>query len=614
MLKNRAGGSAARARRVGVSAILGGGLLFASAGFTPPTLATIQPSEVRPGMRGYGLTVFRGTEPEKFDVEVIDVLENFRPDQDLVLIKTPHPLLDHAGSVAGMSGSPIYLENRLLGAYAYGWAFGKDPIAGVTPIANMMRELDRPLLHAMGPVPAAAAKPAAKKLGSYLGGEKRDAFFALSQASARRHDDGAQFRPAATPLLVGGMVPSVAALLRDKLAPLGLEVLEAAGGSASRQKTGPSAFVDGGSLAVALIRGDVQATAVGTVTHVQGRRSIAFGHPMLELGELSLPTATSRVLHVLASERSSFKIAEALVPLGALIHDRQSAVVIDSQEQPHTIPVELTIRGLPEGQRAHWRMEIADQRTLTSSLLLTALASALGASVNDASDTMFHAESVVTLRGRGKRRLVDEGFSSAGAGHPLALSRLRVFDMLEVAYENPFERLSVDGISITLDVRFGHDVTEIVGAQLARDELDPGEPARVVLTLRPYEGALEQRVVEVPLPASYAGEHLELELSSADRAKLPQPLARSVDDVLLAVESGLPSSSLAIGIERKNRGLRIAGYVLRDLPGSALDALDTSHDTSRSISFVSEPYLTVPMGRLLVGAAKLGLDVRKEKR
>ncbi len=581
-------------------------LLFASAGFTPVTKTTIAPSEVRPGMHGYGLTVFRGTEPERFDVEVIDVLENFRPDQDLVLIKTPHPLLDHAGSVAGMSGSPIYLEDRLLGAYAYGWSFGKDPIAGVTPIANMLRELDRPLLHMLQPV-APEKRPKAPRLGSYSSGP-RDAFAGLARALHR--SEGAQFQPATTPLLVGGMAPNVAALLRDKLAPLGLEVLEAAGGSSSKAKQGPTKYVDGGAIAVSLIRGDVQATAVGTVTHVAGQRAIAFGHPMLELGELALPTATARVLHVLASERSSFKIAEALVPLGALIHDRQSAIVVDSKQQARSIPVDITLRGIPEGQRAQWHMEVADQHTLTGSLVLTALASAVGASVNDATDTMFSADSVVTLRGHGARRVHDEGFSAAGAGHPLALARLRAFELLEAAYENPFERVDIERIAITLDMRFGRDVSEIVAAQLAKDELDPGEPARVVLTLRPYEGALEQRVLEVPLPATYAGEHLELEFSNAERAKLPLPLPRSFDDVLHAIEVGYPASSVAVGIERKGRGLRVAGHVLRDLPGSALDALDTLHDTSRSISFLSEPYLTVPMGRIVVGSAKLGLDVR----
>src|SRR5215207_8553673 len=108
--------------------------------------ANVMPvSQVKRGMKGYGLTVFEGTRPERFDVEVIDVLKNFRPRQDLILVKTKHPRLEVAKVVAGMSGSPIYLENKMIGAYAYGWSFGAEPVAGVTPIENMIDDLVRPL-------------------------------------------------------------------------------------------------------------------------------------------------------------------------------------------------------------------------------------------------------------------------------------------------------------------------------------------------------------------------------------------------------------------------------------------------------------------------------------
>jgi len=602
---------------------LGGATLFFAAGFTPAALQTMSSSEVRAGMRGYGLSVFRGTEPERFDVEVIDVLENFRPDQDLVLIKTPHPLLDHAGSVAGMSGSPIYLEGRLIGAYAYGWAFGKDPIAGVTPIANMLKELDRPLLRPGSPL--ATPLPVAKTLtrrptqarprGSYLGGQRRDAFWALSRYAEQHPRGSSELVPVATPLLVGGLPARAAALLRERFAPLGLEVLEAAGGGGKRErKATPAGYVNGGSLAVTLLRGDIQATAVGTVTYVDGQRAVAFGHPMLDAGELALPTATARILHVLASERSSFKIAEALTPLGSLVHDRQSAVVVDTKERPRTIPVDIVLRGLAGMPRERWHVEAADHRLLTSSLVMTALASALGATANDAAEMMFRAESVVTLKNHGPQRVIDEGFAASGIGQPLALSRLRLFDLLEAAYDNPFGRAEVEHIAVTLDLRFGHEVSEIVGAQLARDELDPGEPARIVLTLRPFAQATEQRVIEVPLPATLAGEHLELEIVGGDRVQIEQLLPESLDDVLALVRSGLPSTSLAVVVERKSRGLSLAGHVVKDLPGSALNALATTHDTARSASFAMEQRIVLPLGRVVVGHANLGLDVRKEKR
>ncbi|MGB5416798.1 MAG: SpoIVB peptidase S55 domain-containing protein, partial [Polyangiales bacterium] len=130
------------------SLVWGGAIAQSTPGF-------IHVDEIRPGMKGYGLSVLRGTEPERFDVEVIDVLHQFRPNQDLILIRTPHPLLDRARGVAGMSGSPIYLDGRLAGAYAYGWSYGVDPVVGVTPIANMLAELKRPVRLDMFP----GAKP-----------------------------------------------------------------------------------------------------------------------------------------------------------------------------------------------------------------------------------------------------------------------------------------------------------------------------------------------------------------------------------------------------------------------------------------------------------------------
>src|SRR4051812_26998873 len=128
---------------VGLGVALGVAVPFARADVKP---ATISVDEIKDGMKGYGLTVFKGTEPERFDVEVVGVLRNFRPSQDLILVKTPHPRLNVTKNVRGMSGSPIYLDGRLAGAYAYSWSsFQVEPVAGVTPIAPMLTEMHRPI-------------------------------------------------------------------------------------------------------------------------------------------------------------------------------------------------------------------------------------------------------------------------------------------------------------------------------------------------------------------------------------------------------------------------------------------------------------------------------------
>lgn len=593
---------------------------MAASGATENNLKTMPVSEIQAGMKGYGLSVFEGTTPERFDVEVIGVLHKFRPDQDLVLIKTPHPLLNHTGSVAGMSGSPIYLDGRLIGAYAYGWSYGKDPIAGVTPISNMLKELERPrrpdAFPVAPPLPKTSRATPQPRHG-YQGGERRDAFWALNELTRKRGEfrnaGHSQLVPCATPLLVGGVTAPMARMLREHLSPLGLEVLEAASGSSARGDQGPAGYVDGGSIAVTLMRGDIQATAVGTVTHVAGKRAVAFGHPMLDAGEVGLPTATSRVIHVLASERSSFKMAEAIKPLGALIHDRQSAIVVDNDVTPAVIPVRIHVRGVPGLPRAIWNVELVSHRQLTPSLVLTALGSALGASLNDADDMMFHAESRVRIAGQGTQQVVDEGFAAGGISQIGALARLRVFDLLESAYMNPFGKAEVEGVEITVDVRFGRDVTELVSAQLTSDEIDPGEPARVLLTLQPYAGPVEQRVVELPVPASLAGEQLELEIMPGDQVRLERPIAQNLADVLANVRTALPSTSLVLSLQRKSRGMSLAGFVVRDLPGSMLDSLATGNDTARTPIFVTQERTTIPMGRVITGQAKLSLAVRKEK-
>lgn len=578
-----------------------------------PRLKLMSVSEVRPGMRGYGLTVLRGTEPERFDIEVIDVLHNFRPDQDLVLIKTPHPLLDHAGSVAGMSGSPIYIEDRLVGAYAYGWSFGKDPIAGVTPIATMLKELDRPLrpLPFMRPLPVAPRAAAAIEPRS-----PSDAFTALAQWT-RHHPQPhhGSLRPAATPLLVGGMPRGVADILREKLEPLGLSVLDAAGGGSTKaNKQADARYVDGGAIAVTLLRGDIQATGVGTVTYVDGKRLLGFGHPMLDAGEARLPTATARVLHVLASERSSFKIAEAITPLGALVHDRQSAIVVDNDVPAETIPVQIKLRGVPDAPRSVWNVEAASHRLLTSSLVLSAISSALGAAANDMSELAYRADTTVVLRKYGPQRVVEDGFSPLGLAQPAALARLRLFDLIDISFANPFELAQIERVEVELDLRFARDVIELVGARLAESEIDPGVPARVVLTLRAFDGQSEQRVIEVPLPSTLAGEQVEIELLPGNLARLEQPVPQNFADLLRIAKSGLPSTSLVINVQRKGRGVSLASHVIKNLPASALDLLLPSRDTSRATTFVSEERTVMPLGKVLVGQAKLSLEVRKEKR
>ena len=592
-------------------------------------------------MTGYGLTVFRGTEPERFDVEVIDVLHGFRPDQDLILIRTPNPILDHAHSVGGMSGSPIYLDGKLAGAYAYGWPFGRDPIAGVTPIANMLPEMDRPFrpdsIPGIRPLAGLRGRGARSQradrsnrrrssrglagLPAYRG-DRTDAFGPLRAHLARRPPVAeGRMRPAATPLMLGGFTDEVATVLGNELEGLGWVPLQGGGGRRARRRT-PRAnpeqrphFVDGGAIGVQLVRGDVSATAIGTVTHVgTGRRLVAFGHPMMNAGELGLPTSTARVLHILASVARSFKIAEAEEPLGTLVHDRQAAIVVDTGLEAPTVPMRLKLNGLVQPPRTEWNVELASQRLLTPMLIFSTLANAIKASSSDQTDVMFTARYTVTIDGMDPIRLEDHGYMTSGPGDIRALSRLRLFDLVEIAYGNPFQQSRLRNIDLELDLTFGDETLTIVEAAVASTEVDPGSTVDVRVRLRRFDQSEIIRTIPVQIPERLAGEDVKIDLTPGHQVSVEHPVPRDMQDLVNRVYQSYDARSVVAELKMPSRGLRFPGHVVRSLPRSALDALQRQSGTEPGNPFVTQVRQSVDVGQVVYGSADLTLTVRERPR
>jgi hypothetical protein len=610
---------------------------------------TIAVSELRPGMKGYGLTVFRGTQPERFDVEVIDVLDNFRPDQDLILVRTFHPVLDKAIVVGGMSGSPIYLDGKLAGAYAYGWLFGKEPVAGVTPIANMLAEMARPVdpavWKALGTLPeqlGAAAPQAARRararplsgLAPYLGRERTDAFTPLRQHAAAQGYAAVEERAAArgafaeagtrmpaliratTPLMLSGLDERVTELLNGELERFGLVALQAGGGGRRRRvpgaREGKPQFVDGGSLGVQLIAGDISATAIGTVTHVSGDRLVGFGHPMMNAGQPALPTCTARVVHVFASEQRSFKIAESIAPLGTMIHDRQAGVVIDTRLQADTVPLRLRVHGVAGAPRSEWNMQLASQRMVTPLLTLSSLFNALSVTAAERSDVVFSAKTRVRVQGHGAVELLDFGYTPIGFSNPLALAQLRMFDVIAATYGNPFEDSRIEGIEVDLDVRFEHDVVTILDALVGSTEVDPDSDVNVYVTLRRFAQPEEVRIVPVHVPATAAGEKIEIAFEPGNHVQIERPEPTSLAQILDNVQMGYPATSMVVSTKLPGHGLRLRGHVVHGLPGSALDMLQLASDSARPQPFATQTRTELAMERIVLGSARVTLEVRRE--
>ncbi len=606
----------------GLCFVLSASLFGAAVAQSSPGI--IHVDEIRSGMKGYGLSVFRGTEPERFDVEVIDVLDNFRPDQDLILIRTPHPLLDRARGVAGMSGSPIYLDGRLAGAYAYGWSYGTDPVVGVTPIASMLAELARPVRLEMfpgaRPLPSrpraetAAPRPSRERfagLPPFEGRRPVDAFSTIRavQKKQRREEGPLGLHRVSTPIMLGGFHDSVAHMLAQELEPLGFVATQAGtGGGAS---DGPDRFEAGGALAVELARGDISVVGVGTVTYIaRGGRTLAFGHPMMDAGTTGLPTATARVLHVLVSELRSFKIAEAARPLGTLVQDRQPAIVVEPDIAAARIPVQVKVRGVEGAPKTEWNVEVASHRLLTPSIVFGVIANAVKSTAGDVEDVVFRARSRVGIEGQGIVELEEQGYSPIGAASPATFSQLRMFGLMEAAFANPFETSRVTSIALELDVEFSRDVYQVVEASVAHDEVDPGEEVTLYVRLRRLDQEDVVRAVQVRIPHAAAGQTVRVAVAGGNRVAIEQPRPSSLSDLIEQSQRRYPATSLVVALQMPTRGLTFEGHVVDALPPSALNSLQLVSSSEDSRPFVTQSRTEIDMSKVVVGGANLALQVR----
>ncbi|NUP09852.1 MAG: hypothetical protein HOW73_27715 [Polyangiaceae bacterium] len=620
--------------------LVGGAILSAVVGYGAATAApkrgdTMPLSDVKAGMKGYGLTVFSGTKPDKFDVEVIGVLKGFRPNQDLILIKTPnHPRLDAANTVAGMSGSPIYLEGKMIGAYAYGWTFGSEPIAGVTPIHNMLEDLDKPIPPLFKPKESffPKSKDAGKgKVGTPSPRMLTGLFDTSSSTPLTAYDlevhakqlaarssrergalSNSTVAAASTPLMIGGMTPSAMKLAESYLTPMGLEPVQAGGSGNTVASDAPSGFVDGGAIGVQLIRGDISMMGLGTVTRVEGDKLVAFGHPMQGGGASDLPTAVAKVHWILASTNRSFKIGEAVRPIGTLVNDRQASIVVDSKRIPSTFPVSVKIEGVEGAPKTKWDSECAHDPFMAPMLAAFAIGNPIETTTPEHGDMTWRATSKLKIAGYGTIELKDFGASS---GEPIgadAFIRSRLTRAMGALVNNPWEDVRIEGVESTVKVTFAREVAMIRGTQAVELEVDPGQPVKIQLELMPYMGKSEKKVIEVPIPKDFEGEEVEIELSPGYEVERPRAAPESVTDLIAALtDPTYPEESLVATVRLKGEsGASFRGNVATRLPPGAIDALKTSASSIGPDTFGAVQQTSYPMKRFIVGRDRVRVKIR----
>jgi hypothetical protein len=541
-----------------------------------PRQATAQPailplSEVKPGMVGEARTVFQGTVPEAFKVRVVSILRNFLPKQDIILVRAEDPRLEASGIAAGMSGSPVYIEGKLMGAIAYGWSFAKEPLAGVTPIESMLAERERP----DRPVP----DPYQASLESVLPAPSEPARPAPEETAASR------LRPVTIPLSVTGASDASLAYLGEELQPFGLHPVRAGGAGESHAAGAPSpgALIPGAAVGVALMQGDMTTTAMGTLTFTDGKQILAFGHPMMGIGAVNLPMVLGEIHAIIPSLASSLKMSSPVGEFGNITDDSKSGVIGTIGGHAGTVPVlvKVTSNGV---SKPPFKVAIARHRRLMPMLATMAVSTALGEAVADVTDMVADVTTHLHVRGFAPIELRDQIFSNDALA-PRVLAMSHGMRALGDLLANPFAPAVVEKIEVDARVEFRADSAEIVALSSPGDKVRAGARLPLRVTLRPYAGPEFSQSLEVELPTALAGLTVKIEVAGGAQVKPEVPRAEDLRGFVENLRLYYPASSIVVSLTTRDDGASLHGQLIRNLPASAMDTLKPAGQTRRADSF-----------------------------
>lgn len=529
---------------------------------------------LRPGAEGVALTVLEGNAIREIPLKYLGTYDDFGgPGYDLHLVELEGPDAERVGIANGMSGSPVYLEGQLIGALSYRLGLiPKTAVAGVTPLSNMLAA-DRAL-----------GLPRPRPVSGLV--------------------------PIATPVLVGGMPAGVRQWLAPELDALGFVLVPGGGGSAPAAELKP-----GSPVGVELVRGDMRIAATGTVTWVDGDRVYAFGHPFLGIGRVEMPMVAAEVIHTLADLAGSMKLANVGAELGAIVEDREGAIVGRLGQTARMIPFDLIVRGADYGEQS-FHYEMIPHARLAPLLAGAVIGSSLQG-VGYSQDTTMLARGRVRLRGRPDLPL-EMSFASGGGTDPTMAIATEVLMTLTNLGLNPFDELEIEGLTLEIDAHLGATSYQVEEVQYSRRELEPGAPLRIRCILRKYRGGTVAHELELALPERLAdddglmlvvGSPMQVERALGDPLTARLRSAVDLDSVVRIFLERRAAHRLTAVIYRSGGALVSRGGAYSELPLTAERLLATqaaSRSSPRS-SFVS------PLARSdveLDGPIRGGVQVR----
>ena len=579
---------------------------------------TIAVGQIHAGMRGVAYTVFEGVKPEAMEVEVLGVLHNVNgPKGDVILVRLHGQKVEYTGVVAGMSGSPVYLDGKLAGALAFRIGeFSKEPIAGVTPIVDMLE------INGLDRSPAeetSAAKAGMETVAGKTATPGETGGLAASVENLSGNSGGSAFanylKPIETPLVFNGFSEQAIQLFAGQFAAAGIVPVMGAGSVSDKKQ--PEPLEPGSAVSAILVRGDMDIEATCSVTYVDAERLLACGHPLMQFGSVDLPMNKAEVLATLASPLNAFKIVNTTEPAGTFVQDRHTGIMGVFDRQPEMIPVTLSIHSSSGVKQFHY--EVLNNPRLTPVALMVTVFNALHGVNEFGEETTYRLAGSIGVKGFPEvtmKNMFAPGESAQPAAMQAAMSLGERFGRI---YDNPYNAPAIAGVNLDFDLVRERRWARLESARTDVKEARPGDEIMLETVLAPYRGERIVQQIPVKIPTSASKGTLRILVSDGDTLDRighgSAAFGRKLDlaSTIAVLNKEHSNNRVYVSLLEADPEARVADKVMPTLPISIMNVMDGMRGNQEMVvsgeSSVDET-ATAPLDYVVSGAQLLTVTVK----
>jgi hypothetical protein len=552
--------------------------------------------------------------PEAMEVEVLGVLHNVNgPKGDIILVRLHGQKVEYTGVVAGMSGSPVYLDGKLAGALAFRIGeFSKEPIAGVTPIADMLE------ISALDRSPAeetSAVKPSITPVAGKTAAPGENSLLPGSAQNSEGKDFANYLKPIETPLVFNGFSEQAIHLFAGQFASAGIVPVMGAG-SVSDDKQ-PEPLEAGSAVSAVLVRGDMDIEATCSVTYVDAQRLLACGHPLLQFGSVDLPMNKAEVLATLASPLNAFKIVNTTEPVGTFVQDRHTGIMGVFDRQPEMIPVTLSIHSSTGVKQFHY--EVLNNPKLTPVALMVTVFNALHGVNEFGEEITYRLAGSIGVKGFPEVTMRNM-FAPAENGQPAAMqAAISLGERFGRIYDNPYNAPAIAGVNLDFDLVRERRWARLESARTDVTEARPGDNITLETVLAPYRGERILRQIPVKIPTSASKGTLRILVSDGetlDRIGHANPaFGRKLDlaSTIAVLNKEHSNNRLYVSLLEADPEARVGDKVMPTLPISIMNVMDGMRGNQEMVvsgeSNVDET-ATAPLDYVVSGVQLLTITVK----